>query len=70
MANEKHIRSFLDIFLSLRSIMLIGSIGAIMGSVLMFLQGTLYLYEAWHAIIHAGRHRRQTAHRAGARSGR
>jgi uncharacterized membrane protein YqhA len=54
MANEKHIRSFLDIFLSLRSIMLIGSIGAIMGSVLMFLQGTLYLYEAWHALFTPG----------------
>ena len=54
MANEKHIRSFLDIFLSLRSIMLIGSIGAIMGSVLMFLQGTLYLYEAWHGLFTPG----------------
>src|SRR6476660_1976609 len=54
MANEKHIRSFLDIFLSLRSIMLIGSIGAIMGSVLMFLQGTLYLYEAWPGLFTPG----------------
>jgi len=54
MANDRHIRTFLDIFLSLRGIMLIGSIGAIMGSILMFLQGTLYLYEAWHTLFEPG----------------
>jgi uncharacterized membrane protein YqhA len=54
MANERHFRTFLDIFLSLRGIMLIGSIGAVLGSILMFLQGTLYLYEAWHTLFQAG----------------
>ena len=54
MTHDKPIRTFLDIFLSLRSIMLIGSVGAIMGSVLMFLQGTLYLYEAWHTLFEPG----------------
>jgi uncharacterized membrane protein YqhA len=52
--NQKPIRTFLNVFLSLRAIMLIGSIGAIMGSVLMFLQGTLYLYEAWHTLFEPG----------------
>ena len=54
MMNEKPVHTFLDFFLSLRAIMLIGSIGAIMGSLLMFLQGTLYLYEAWHTLFEPG----------------
>jgi uncharacterized membrane protein YqhA len=54
MTHDKPLRTFLDVFLSLRGIMLIGSIGAIMGSVLMFLQGTLYLYEAWHTLFTPG----------------
>jgi uncharacterized membrane protein YqhA len=52
--NEKPLRSFLNFFLSLRAIMLIGSIGAILGSALMFLQGMLYLYEAWHTLFEPG----------------
>ena len=31
--------------------MLIGSLGALMGSLVMFLQGSLYLYEAWHTLL-------------------
>jgi uncharacterized membrane protein YqhA len=41
-------------FLSLRTIMLIGSAGAMGGSLLMFLQGAVYLHEAWHTITAAG----------------
>jgi uncharacterized membrane protein YqhA len=44
----------LTIFLSLRTIMLIGSAGAIVGSLLMFLQGGFYLHEAWHTIMAGG----------------
>ena len=34
--------------------MLIGSVGAMVGSLLMFLQGGLYLYEAWHTLLSPG----------------
>ena len=34
--------------------MLIGSAGAIVGSLLMFLQGGFYLHEAWHIIMAEG----------------
>ena len=34
--------------------MLIGSVGAIIGSLLMFLQGGHYLFEAWHTILGDG----------------
>jgi uncharacterized membrane protein YqhA len=44
----------LTFFLSLRTIMLIGSAGAMVGSLLMFLQGAFYLHEAWHTIMAAG----------------
>jgi uncharacterized membrane protein YqhA len=44
-------RSILSFLLGLRAIMLIGSAGAMIGSLLMFLQGGLYLYEAWHTLI-------------------
>jgi uncharacterized membrane protein YqhA len=44
----------LTFFLSLRAIMLIGSAGAIVGSLLMFLQGGFYLHEAWHTIMAGG----------------
>jgi uncharacterized membrane protein YqhA len=44
----------LTFFLSLRAIMLIGSIGAIVGSLLMFLQGGFYLHEAWHTLMSGG----------------
>ena len=38
----------LTFFLSLRAIMLIGSAGALVGSLLMFVQGGVFLHEAWH----------------------
>ena len=44
-------RTLLNLLLGLRSIMLIGSAGAMIGSLLMFLQGGLYLYEAWHTLM-------------------
>jgi uncharacterized membrane protein YqhA len=44
----------LTLFLSLRAIMLIGSVGAIVGSLLMFLQGGFYLHEAWHTLMAGG----------------
>jgi uncharacterized membrane protein YqhA len=44
----------LTFFLSLRAIMLIGSAGAIVGSLLMFLQGGFYLHEAWHTLMAGG----------------
>jgi uncharacterized membrane protein YqhA len=44
----------LTFFLSLRTIMLIGSAGAIVGSLLMFLQGGFYLHEAWHTLMAGG----------------
>jgi uncharacterized membrane protein YqhA len=34
--------------------MLIGSVGAMVGALLMFWQGALYLYEAWHTILTPG----------------
>lgn len=47
-------RNLLTFLLGLRAIMLIGSAGAIVGSLLMFLQGGFYLYEAWHTILAEG----------------
>jgi uncharacterized membrane protein YqhA len=44
----------LTFFLSLRAIMLIGSLGALVGSLLMFLQGGVFLHEAWHTILAEG----------------
>ncbi len=44
----------LTFFLSLRAIMLIGSAGALVGSLLMFLQGGVFLHEAWHTILAEG----------------
>jgi uncharacterized membrane protein YqhA len=44
-------RSILGFFLGLRMIMLIGSAGAMIGALLMFFQGSLYLYEAWHTLM-------------------
>jgi uncharacterized membrane protein YqhA len=44
----------LTFFLSLRAIMLIGSVGALVGSLLMFLQGGFFLHEAWHTIMTEG----------------
>jgi uncharacterized membrane protein YqhA len=44
----------LTFFLSLRAIMLIGSVGALVGSLLMFLQGGVFLHEAWHTILAEG----------------
>ncbi len=44
----------LTFFLSLRAIMLIGSAGALVGSLLMFLQGGVFLHEAWHTILTEG----------------
>ena len=44
----------LNFFLGLRAIMLIGSAGAIVGSLLMFLQGGFFLHEAWHTILAEG----------------
>ncbi|MGH6824552.1 YqhA family protein [Methyloceanibacter sp.] len=44
----------LTVFLSLRAIMLIGSAGAMLGALLMFLQGGFYLHEAWHTIMTVG----------------
>ena len=34
--------------------MLIGSAGAMVGALLMFLQGGFYLYEAWHTLMTPG----------------
>ena len=44
----------LTFFLSLRAIMLIGSVGALVGSLLMFLQGGFFLHETWHTILAEG----------------
>src|SRR5262245_25652280 len=44
----------LTFFLSLRAIMLIGSVGAMIGSLLMLLQGGFYLHEAWHTLTAGG----------------
>jgi uncharacterized membrane protein YqhA len=43
----------LTFFLSLRAIMLIGSVGALVGS-FMFVQGGVFLHEAWHTILAEG----------------
>ncbi|MGV1015656.1 MAG: YqhA family protein [Methyloceanibacter sp.] len=48
---KERTRTLVDFLLGLRSIMLIGSAGAMIGSLLMFLQGGLYLYEAWHTLM-------------------
>ena len=47
-------RGLLNFLLGLRAIMLIGSLGAVVGSLVMFLQGSLYLYEAWHVLLQPG----------------
>ena len=47
-------RTLLSLLLGLRAIMLIGSAGAMIGSLLMFLQGGFYLHEAWHTLITPG----------------
>ena len=47
-------RTLLNFLLGLRAIMLIGSLGAVMGSLIMFFQGSLYLYEAWHTLLEPG----------------
>jgi uncharacterized membrane protein YqhA len=47
-------RNVLSFLLGLRAIMLIGSAGAMIGSLLMFLQGGFFLYEAWHIILAEG----------------
>jgi len=44
----------LTFFLSLRAIMLIGSAGALVGSLLMVLRGGVFLHEAWHTILAEG----------------
>jgi uncharacterized membrane protein YqhA len=41
-------RTLLSFLLGLRTIMLIGSAGAMVGALLMFMQGSSYLYHAWH----------------------
>ena len=46
--------TLLTFFLSLRTIMLIDSAGALVGSLLMFLQGGFFLHEAWHTIMTEG----------------
>jgi uncharacterized membrane protein YqhA len=38
----------LTFLLGLRAIILIGSVGAMAGALLMFLQGSSFLYHAWH----------------------
>src|SRR5262249_55999283 len=40
-------RNVLTVLLGLRAIMLIGSAGAMVGALLMFLQGSSFLYHAW-----------------------
>jgi uncharacterized membrane protein YqhA len=44
-------RTLLSFLLGLRAIMLIGSVGAMVGALLMFLQGGLYLNEAWRKLM-------------------
>ncbi len=41
----------LNLLLNLRGMMLIASFGALLASLLMFLQGVYYLIEAWHILI-------------------
>jgi hypothetical protein len=45
----------LGFLLGLRAIMLIGSAGAMVGALLMFLQGSSFLYHAWHDFFAASR---------------
>ena len=47
-------RTLLSFLLGLRAIMLIGSAGALVGLLLMFLQGGFFLHEAWHTIMTEG----------------
>ena len=47
-------RGLVNFLLGLRAIMLIGSLGAVVGSFAIFLQGSLYLYEAWHVLLQPG----------------
>ena len=47
-------RALLNVLLGLRTVMLFASAGALIGSLLMFYQGGLYLYEAWHTILAPG----------------
>lgn len=44
----------LRVLFSLRMIMLIGSIGALVGAFLMFIQGVLHLVEAWNTLLGGG----------------
>src|SRR6478752_7403158 len=44
----------LTFLLSLRMIMLICSAGAMVGALLMFLQGGVLLHEAWHTVLAEG----------------
>src|SRR6476659_10197366 len=44
----------LTFLLSLRMIMLICSAGAMVGALLMFLQGGVILHEAWHTVLAEG----------------
>ena len=44
-------RALLNFLLGLRTVMLFGSGVALIGSLLMFFQGGLYLYEAWHTLL-------------------
>lgn len=47
-------RALLNFVLGLRTVMLFASAGALIGSLLMFYQGGLYLYEAWHTLLAPG----------------
>lgn len=42
---------FLRVLFGLRVVMLVGSIGAMFGAVLMFWQGSLYLADAWNTLV-------------------
>jgi uncharacterized membrane protein YqhA len=44
-------RGLLSFLLGLRAVMLIGSAGAMVGSLLMFLQGAFHLHDAWHKLM-------------------
>ncbi len=47
---------FVSFLLGLRAVMLFGSVGAMIGALLMFYQGGLYLFEAWHTLMEPGTH--------------
>ena len=47
-------RGLVNFLLGLRAIMLIGSLGAVVGSFVIFLLGSLYLYEVWHVLLQPG----------------